>query len=250
MEETIKPQRTDATGVFEEILLSYNCSNGSSYTDSASDSDDRRNSDSSASHFLSFTEQCGDKTQRINISNLLADNNANPERNQGNLTIIEYTKAANIIFTKNDKKLTTYHTNFSANGVHTINTKTGERSFIPVADDGEIVICAGAFNSPEILYKSVSHFMDKNREVNSEFDLKGTVFDPCISNLIGRNIQDHIIVTSAYIGNWNTSIHGALGQRVSATGVHGWIYLDDSGAPCRCDTGNSSATRKPVTIPR
>lgn len=105
-----------------------------------------------------------------------------------------------------------------------VRVQTGEKkSIINSKNGGEIILCAGAFESPKILL--MSGLQDNGSDDNRLPYLEG----------IGENFQDHVVLPFMFIGNWWTSkCHKPFNS------VHGWINLDADGNEHHPSLSNTS----------
>lgn len=113
---------------------------------------------------------------------------------------------------------------------------SGKSIPIFISNKGEIILCAGVFETPKILLNST--ITEKSND-NSQLSIEA----------IGRNMQDHSIVPIMLFGNWYdgwTSYLNVENSNVKAyplSGVHGWVNLDSDGKPIN-DT--ASIPRYPI----
>lgn len=83
---------------------------------------------------------------------------------------------------------------------------------IEPTDGGEIILCAGAFETPRILYDSIHHHNQENHLKNHD-------------NYEEFVLQDHVVIPYFLFGNTPISPSSMLPINCA----HGWIYTDDDG---------------------
>jgi hypothetical protein len=187
-------------------------------------------------NYFSTTETDG--LHRVNLAKLvLSESNLNSKI--GRLTILRNTAASNIAFDVNNK----------AEAVITkqvLNKNDFSSERVTPLNGGEIILCAGVFESPRILIRS--GLLRSARAVLS-------IESPAVNALpdladIGLDMQDHIVLPLMFLGNWYSDwsiLHspaasdGYCGKpRYPLNGVHGWVNLDAQGRVHR--TGDEGAT--------
>ena len=203
-----------------------------------------------SSHFATYrSSTCVDDTQsqrkgvrkRKFIRDLLKESKSSQV---GRLTVIDFCEAQNLEFDQSGRR---------AIGVWVRHAETGSIECLRSSNGGEIVLCAGVFESPRLLrtsverqrgavWKSVSM---NQKEVATDTTkvpslLEGTVWDPAVLDLLGSSLQDHLLVPLMFLTtkpwtnpteNRSSSSSNRGNDSGPSNGIHGWVYLDDEGCP-------------------
>jgi len=199
-------------------------------------------------YLASVTTDRHHNDRRLHIADSLQsyhDSNLLP---RGKLTIMSSIHVIRIVFNENNAAVSVLIRGRGASQLKTVSPSSG----------GEIIVCAGVFESPRILISS--GLKDSSLQVNDDIvqqpatdttaALGGSPIDkgnedsdgiklPYLA-AIGENFQDHVILPYILLGNWysNWSISHHPGSSYKGVGrypfnsVHGWIDLDDHGNPC------------------
>lgn len=127
--------------------------------------------------------QCIQDNQRILLQDILLSERYRSNR-KGTLNIIESSEVQFILVDECNR----------ATGVLIQDKHTKETSIVTCMGDGEVILCAGAIESPRILHKSLQLVRKNSKKKGSN-----------IINLpkLGQNLQDHIQVAIPCFGNWN-----------------------------------------------
>ena len=264
-----KPTRIHTSGAMEKLLSGH----GIGITRPLSDESYRTkefwcckdhivNGCSPAAYFASITTDSHHNDRRLRIADCLQYDHRSDLGLHGKLTIISSVHVTRIVFNDSNKAVSVLIRGTAA-------ASQGQSHLMTVlpSDGGEIILCAGVFESPRILISSGLKASTQNSleiaqptasiiaEQERPF-MEGNNGDGgggALPHLaaIGENFQDHVILPYILIGNWykdwsishhpGSSYQGQAGCRYPLNSVHGWIDLDDQGDPC---CGGSS------TIPR
>ena len=110
-------------------------------------------------------------------------------------------------------------------GVMVRDNRTGRRRFIRRPPAGEIVLCAGVFESPRLLVRSNLSTLSL-----PQFMVKSTSSHPVplVQLPIGDTFVDHSVVPVIGLGNWWSTETGSQ-PIFPENSVHGWINLDGNG---------------------
>jgi choline dehydrogenase-like flavoprotein len=129
-------------------------------------------------------------------------------------------------------------------------------------NDGEVILCAGAINTPTLLAQSGL----KGKGTNTKNDTESVQ----LPNLeaIGSNLQDHTMLPLLAVGFWGGGLPAWLNKSDNENiinnndesgeadlcvnhpinGVHGWIYLDSEGTPLNSTINAKCDKEKEPTI--
>jgi hypothetical protein len=154
--------------------------------------------------------QCCRNHYRIILEELL---HTSAENRKGHLKVLRGT-VEEIRFDGNMAVGLTYR-DYESNILINISTRNG----------GEVIICAGVFESARIVYQNMMLYRQ-----SSETQSSSNTEQPNIVALFANlgQLQDHIHIPMICIGNWSKLINGRkLDHRTN--GIHGWIYLDADG---------------------
>jgi hypothetical protein len=94
------------------------------------------------------------------------------------------------------------------------------RGELAVSQADEVVLCAGTFGTPRILWNSGIKSVHGNSISGKRVD-------------IGDNLQDHSLIGTMFLGPWPGSwniLETKKSSREPANCVHGFIYLDNDGS--------------------
>lgn len=132
-----------------------------------------------------------------------------------------------------------------------------ERQTVAPSSGGEIILCAGALESPRILLASGLRRVDSTStagtphtpctprtshslSLSSDSDSPPTPLSPLPNLLdIGQNLQDHCVLPYMMLGNWyrdwrifhaKSTPHYAGREAYPLNGIHGWINLAADGS--------------------
>jgi len=220
-----------------------------------------------SSHFSTYRSlTCIDtrtqRRQRKFIRDLL--NKETQNEKVGRLIVVEFADVQYIEFDKTGQR---------AIGAWVRHVDTGLVECLRPSNGGEIVLCAGVFESPRILHTSIErqisvvwNTVSTNQKHITKVTqvpvtgLKGTVWDPDVVDLLGSSLQDHLLVPLMFLTTkpWtnpvdnnrsssSSSSSGHSSENGPSNGIHGWIYLDDQGCPC--DLHSSQVIPRFDTIP-
>lgn len=209
----------------------------------------RGSSDEQSSHFhryKSFTAEDSSSLYSTRRRKLMKDllRQARSSSGAGSLTVIEFAAAMFIEFDEMGQRAT---------GVRVRHIQSGVEEYLRPSHGGEIVLCAGVFESPRLLRQSIiRHVTDvptvSNKDISSnKADNTGTLWDPEVFELLGSCLQDHLLVPLMFLSTapWSAkSVPSATsGDTVPgkgpSNGIHGWIYLNDEGHPCDLHSSQS-----------
>mmetsp|Transcript_25421 Transcript_25421/g.34969 ORF Transcript_25421/g.34969 Transcript_25421/m.34969 type:complete len:583 (-) Transcript_25421:189-1937(-) len=101
---------------------------------------------------------------------------------------------------------------------------------VSVSGGGEVILCAGTFETPRIL---IASGLGLRNESNSASDISPSMLPQIAA--IGKNLQDHCILPLLLACNWwvdwnvFTSMQGVHLEKYPVNCVHGWINLNSLG---------------------
>lgn len=175
-----------------------------------------------------------DQLRRINLAELLDEycseqqSHVNEDRNKSFEEFARFGKLKK--FSNVEVIRIKFSDSLKAESVETKCCRTGLSECIQPHGGGEIILCAGVFETPRILLASGlgSCACHSSSSVNSSDQRLPQLDD------IGATLQDHVVLPMMWLGNWwgnsNKSKRATPGRdRFPANGVHGWIYLDEKG---------------------
>lgn len=159
----------------------------------------------------------------------------------GRLTVIDFAEAEFIEFDESGRRAT---------GVCVRRIDTGALEFHQPSGGGELVLCAGVFESPRLLRASLLRRYDEVRSFHENADiqrdhtkvpanLRGTLWDPAVFNLLGSSLQDHLLVPLMFIASQRWVSPASSSSGGPSNGIHGWVYLDDDGHPSDLHSSHS-----------
>lgn len=119
-------------------------------------------------------------------------------------------------------------------GVRYRDTQTGATHEVHTARGGEVILCAGALNTPCLLLQSRLGMQRMLRRLHNKR------VTPVVKSFpdVGKRILDHTVTPMVLLGFWKPSQHsittassaGAAGE--PANSIHGYIYLTADGKLC------------------
>lgn len=191
------------------------------------------------------SDSSGGARQRLLIRDILTETRGK----KGQLTVVDFAEAQYIEFDDSGR---------SVIGVWVRHMNTGLMECLCPSNGGEVVLCSGVFESPRILHTSilrqreaVSRAVSTTQKQTSAISqvpskLKGTIWDPLVSDLMGESLQDHLLVPLMFLASQRWMNPAILNEPSSSSkhsgpsnGIHGWIYLNDEGVPCNLNSSHA-----------
>lgn len=94
---------------------------------------------------------------------------------------------------------------------------------ISTVSEGEVIVCAGVFESARIIHQSLRDAKLSEKKSSNSID------DANLLPSLGL-LYDHVHIPMICIGKWSKCLgRKSYPNNFATNGVHGWIYLDETG---------------------